>query len=419
MSSIEIKDAWIATQNDSREILKGSILLEGNRIAAVGEVKESADIVIDASSMLALPGFINTHCHVAMSHLKGLLDDITLHDFLEKTFSLDGKRTDEGILASSLLGMNEMISSGITSFHDLYYSEDVIARAAEKSGIRAFLSWNTLDKEYTTQIGDPVKNAESFISSFEMKERIVPSIGVQGIYVASDETYLRAKEVADRHNCTLHTHLSETRKEVYEYADKHSGERPAEHLSSIGFLSDRVIAAHTSFVTMREVRKIAQSGARVSWNAISNCKLGNGGFPPIPEMLENGIVVSLGTDSNGSNNSLNMFEEMKFSSLLMKNSRWDPSIINAQKLLDMATRDAALSLHMADLGQIQPNYLADIILLDLKGANMLPERKDTLVGNTVYSANPSNVDTVIVNGEILKRDGKILRPVDFEYDSMV
>ncbi|MCL4451629.1 MAG: amidohydrolase family protein [Candidatus Thermoplasmatota archaeon] len=419
MKTILIRNALIVTQDESRRILKGDMLIEGNRISKIGEVSDSADTVINAGGNAVLPGFINTHAHVAMAHLKGLLDDISLENFLEKTFLLDANRSDKGIYNSAMLGMAEMIDSGITSFHDLYYSEDIIARAASRFGIRAFLAWNTLDDEFTTQSGSPLKNAESFIRK-KHGDLVTPSVGVQGIYVASDETYRGASEIARKYDTTIHTHLSETRKEVYDYAAAHNGQRPVEHLLEIGFLDDRLIAAHSSFVTMREVRQLAKANVKVSWNSISNCKLGTGGMPPVPEMLDHGITVSLGTDSNGSNNSLNMLEMMKFSSLLVKNARWNPAVMNAQKILDMATRDAASSLRRTDIGVLKEGNLADLIMIDLKQANLIPAGPDNIVQGIVYSANPANVDTVIVNGKILKKGKKLRRKIpETEKEKMI
>ena len=313
-----------------------------------------------------------------------------------------------------------MIDSGVTSYHDLYYSEDVIARASEEAGIRGFLSWNTLDPEFTTQKGSPVENADRFISEHHGRSLITPSIGVQGIYVSSDENYAAVREVAEKRKTTIHTHLAETRGEVYDFVRKNKGKRPVEHLSSIGFLGSNLICAHSAFVNMREVRLLAKSGTRVSWNAISNSKLGTGGQPPIPEMLDNHVVVSLGTDSNGSNNSLSILECMKFSSLMVKNNRWDPTLLNAQTMLDMATVDAARSLGTSEIGSIEQGKLADLILLDSRDPNLVPLSLANAINMVVYSANPSNIDTVLIDGKVVKRN-KILtveKPA-FQYEDMV
>lgn len=408
MSSLIIRNGLVITMNEKREIKREDILIEGDSITAVGKVTGGADKVVDAKGKIVIPGMINTHTHVAMAHLKGKLDDMTLEHFLDKTFKLDSARTETGIFNSARLGMYEMINSGITSFHDLYYDEDIIARASESVGIRSFLSWNTLDKEFTTQKGDPVKNAEKFIQSGRTN-LVTPSIGVQGIYVASDETYARAKEVAERYHTTIHTHLAETRKEVYDFVKEH-GHRPIEHLAQIDFLTSNLIAAHCVWATLREVKLLAKAGVKVSWNPTSNSKLGVGGLPPVPEMLENSILVSLGTDSNGSNNSLNLLQEAKFGCISVKNQRWDPSQLTAMKMLEMMTVDAAKSLDREDLGSIAAGKKADVVIFDDSAPNML-STEQTAVNNIIYAANPSNISCVIINGIIKKENGLLL-----EYD---
>jgi 5-methylthioadenosine/S-adenosylhomocysteine deaminase len=398
---LAINDVIIVTQNQNRDIVRGSVLIVGNRIEAVSKERLHAENEINASGHALLPGFANTHAHAAMAHLKGRLDDIHLDKFLERTFDLDSRRTDEGIYNSSLLSIAEMIDSGITAFSDLYYSEDIVYRSAEKAGIRSLLCWNTLDMDKTTQHGDPVDNAENFIRSHSGNDLIRPGIGVQGIYVAGDEVYHRSAEIAERYNTMVHTHLSETRREVYEF-EKRNGERPIEHLSKISFLSPRVIAAHCVWTTLNEVKLLSKAGVNVSWNSLSNSKLGDGGIAPIPEMLENNVRVSLGTDSNGSNNSLDMFQLMKHSSLLVKGQRWDASKMPAQTMLDLATINGYQSLGIRDGGSIEEGKLADLILINLRSPNMIPTDESNIIGNIVYSASPKNVDYTIINGEIVK-----------------
>ena len=234
--SVAINGGTVISQDQQRRIFRGNLLVEDGLITRVSQERVHGDIEIQAEGKAVMPGFGNTHCHAAMSHLKGKLDDINLHQFLEKTFSLDAKRTDAGLYNSSLLSMAEMISSGITLFSDLYYGEDVIEKAALRSGIRSVLFWNTLDENLTTQKGNPVKNAENFIKSEGSSDMVRRGIGVQGIYVASDELLLEVKEVAERHSSLIHMHLSETRKEVYDCL-KGRGKRPVELLASLNFLS--------------------------------------------------------------------------------------------------------------------------------------------------------------------------------------
>ena len=421
MKSLFIHDAIIVTQNPLREVLRGNILVRDGKIGYIGKEHMDADHTIEANGKIALPGLINTHCHVAMTHLRGKLDDISLGQFLERTFRLDSGRSDSGIYNSSLLGMYEMLDSGITSFVDLYYSEDLIARAVRQSGIRGFLSWVTLDEDKTTQKGSPLKNADKFISDFAHDDLVTPSVGVQGVYVAGDETYLGAKDLAEKKDTLIHGHLAETREEVYNFLNQHNGERPTEHLDRIGFLNPRFLAAHGVWNTLHEIRLMGRNGVKLSWNPVSNAKLGIGGMAPIPEYLGNGVNVSIGSDSCGSNNSQDIFQGMKFGSVWVKSDRWNPAITNAQSILDMATINAAASLNRADLGSIEAGKIADIILLDTRTPRLMLTDEVTAVSNIVYSADASSVSDVIVNGKLLKENGQLLeyRSSDFQDSEFV
>ena len=402
--TLAVNNALILGVKGKNKPIEGSLLIKDEFIKKISDEPFDADKVIDAKKNLLIPGFINTHSHVAMSRFKGLLDDIKLSEFLEKTFKLDSQRTDEDIYNSSIMGICEMIDSGITSFADLYYSEDIIARAVEDTGIRGFLSWNTLDKKFTTQIGEPIENAENFIRSFSKKSALItPSIGVQGIYVASDDTYLQAYEISKKYGTIIHTHLAETREEVNNCM-KERGKRPVEQLDSIGFLNENLLAAHTVWLNLSEVRALSKKNVSISWNSVSNEKLGVGGIPPIPEMMAQGVNVSMGTDSCGSNNSLDMFCVMKNSALSLKNSRWDPSILNADELFQMATQNGSYAVHNNSIGSIGENMLADLVLIDLGSSNMFPTSGNNAVNNIIYSANPGNTQTVIVNGNVLKEN---------------
>lgn len=410
MQTVLIKNALIVSQDSTRNVYRGNIFIEENHIADITSPDKEfgADDVIDASNLIAMPGLINTHCHVAMTHLRGLIDDIPLSGFLERTFKLDAERTEEGLYNSAFVGLMEMINSGITSFLDLYYAEDIIAKAAMEAGIRAFLAWNTLDEDKTTQKGNPVKNAEHFIQEFSKEKMIRPAIGVQGVYVAGDETYMAADDVSRRYGTLIHGHLAETREEVYNFAREHAGKRPIEHLSEIGFLSQRFIAAHCVWATLNEVKAMAKHGAGVSWNPVSNAKLGVGGIAPIPEFISNGIAVSLGSDSTASNNSQDIWSSMKFGSISVKNERWDPSATKAQMILDMATVNAAKSLNFTQVGSIEKGKLADITLIDMSSPEMIPTSPKNAVSNLVYSATASSVSDVIIGGKFVKRNHRLL-----------
>ncbi len=408
VNTLEIRNALVVTQNQKRDVMKGNVFVEGNMISYIGPETHDASEIIDGTDKLVMPGLINTHCHVAMSHLRGRLDDVPLSRFLELTFKLDSERSEKGIYNSALLGIYEMIDSGVTSFVDLYYSEDVIAKAAKDSGMRAFLSWVTLDQDKTTQKGDTTRNAERFINGFRNEDLITPSVGVQGVYVASDEVYLKARELAERKDTIIHGHLSETREEIYNFMDQNNGERPTEHLDKIGFLNPRFLAAHGVWNTLREVRLLGKNQCRVSWNPVSNAKLGVGGIAPVTEYRENGVLVSVGSDSSGSNNNQELFQSLKFGSIWVKNERWDPALTTAQEILDMSTVNAAKTLNRNDLGSIEPGKRADLTILDLRTPRLMLTNTENAVSNIIYSADSSCVSDVVINGKIAKRDRKLV-----------
>jgi len=406
-----LRGGIVVTQDANRRVLKGDVLVDSDRIRAVGSVDAEADEVLDCSGCAVLPGLINTHQHVANTLLRGIADDVPLEEMLEKSFAIDAKFTRRDVQIGALLGCLEMIRSGTTSFHDLFYWEDEVARAVRESGLRGFLSWNTLDEAYTTQRGNPVRNAEQFVSKHKGDPLVTPSIGVQGVYVASEETYTKAREAADRLGVRLHTHLAETRGEVYDHEAK-MGQRPVEWLERIGFLCDRLTAAHCVWLTLNEVRVLARHGVSVAHCPVSNMKLASGGVAPVPEMLGEGIAVSLGTDSPLSNNGLDMFADMKVASLLHKATRWDARVVSAHQVLDMATIGGARALGVdAELGSIEVGKRADLTVVSLKRPHTTPFYPANVIGHLVYSSRGGDVQTTMVDGKILMADG-VVRTVD-------
>lgn len=404
---ILLKDVLIVTQNRNREIFQGSIFIEDGFVREISRngIEVSSDFVI-SGKYAVVPGFINLHTHVSMSIFKGMADDGTLDKFLEITFGLDAKRKEEDIYAGALLGIAEMLRSGITTFVDFYYSEDVIARAVEKTGIRGVLCWCTLDEEFTTQKGNPLKNAETFIREFNGKRLVRPGIAVQGVYVASDETWLKAKEVAEKYGTVCTYHLAETKKEVYEFMSKRNA-RPCEHLARIGFLSKNQIAVHCCYLISREIKALAESSVSVAHCPASNMKLASG-IAPVATMLEAGVNVGIGTDSSASNNCLDIMREVRIAGLLQKVTFSNPALLPAQTLLDMITINAASALGMThELGSIEVGKKADIVLFNLAHPSLAPSDRSNIVSGIVYSASQAAIEHVIVEGKVLVKNGKV------------
>src|SRR5207237_5832453 len=222
-----------------------------------------------------------------------------------------------------------------------------------EAGCRALPSGGTLDESKTTQQGSPLKNGGAFVAKQKGEPVVTPSVGVQGVYAASEETFRKAKEIADRHDVRMHMHLSETRGEVEGHRAA-TGLRPIDWLEKIGLLGPRVTAAHCVWTTMNEVRSLARHDVSVAHCPVSNMKLASGGVAPVPEMLQEGVVVGLGTDCPISNNAMDVFGDMKTAALLHKAARWDARPMPAPTVPDLATIAGARSLRMeAEIGSVE------------------------------------------------------------------
>jgi len=403
-----IRNALVVTQNDRREVIEGcDVLIEGNRIAEIGkDIHAKAEQKIDASGKALMPGLVNTHNHMAMALLRGYGDDMVLQEWLEKKiWPREGKLKAGDVYAGSLLACAEMIRGGTTASADMYFFMDEAAKAAEKSGIRANLSYGMIDLGDEGKREKELKTGEKFVREWNGKAggRIACSFGPHSPYTASTELLEKTGELAKKYDVKVQIHLSETRKEV---ADCLRGRkvRPADYLEKVGLLNARLIAAHCCWLRKEECGLLGKHNVNCSHNPASNMKLASGGVMPVPELVQARANVCLGTDGAASNNSLSMFEAMKLCALLQKASRWDATVANAQQVLDFATRNGARALGM-DAGSVEEGKLADVILLDMDSPNIVPNH--SIVSNIVYAANGGNVSDVIVDGKIVMRERKI------------
>jgi len=405
---IKIRDATILNPDGNN--FKGDIYIDGNIISEIKQkISQEAEYVIDASNKLVIPGIVNMHTHIAMTNMRGLFDDLKFDAFLNRGFMLDSNRTDEEIYWGAKLGILEMLSNGITAFMDLYYSEDIIARAVNEIGIRGFLGWAIVNKEITTQKGDPIKNAENFIRNFRNHELVTPLPAPHGVYSTTRDDLLAAKELSDRFDLPMTMHLSENKKEVYDLVKKEK-KRPVEYLEGIGVISDKFIGAHGVYLTLSEIKTLGKYGATIVNNPVSNMKLGNGNFSPILEMLQYGVNVTLGTDSATSSNHLDLIETGRVASYLQKNYREEPTAVPAVEIFKFMTINPYKVLKKK-VGLIKEGYLADLAILN-KGLNMEPSEGHE-IDSLIYSGSGRNVQYTIVNGKILYEEGKF-KGIDVE-----
>ncbi len=408
-----VRDALLVTQDPGRRVVRGDLRVEGGRFVHVGPSapRDGAEEV-DGRGFAAVPGFVNAHTHVAMSVLRGIADDRELAGFLDVLFRVDARRTEADVEAAARAGVAEMLLGGTTSFLDLYYFEDGVARAVQALGARAFLGWAVLDADKTTQKGLPLDNAAAFIDRWRHHPTITPLVAPQGVYVCGRETMLGAKALAERTTGLVHLHLSETRREVHEH-EARTGRRPAAWLEEIGFFGPGTIAAHAVWLTGAEIAALGKHRVGIAHCPSSNLKLASGGVAPIVELADAGAVVGLGTDSVASNNSLSMLREMHVAGLVQKNQRWDAGVVPAQRLLDLATVEGARLLGRADsLGSLEVGKRADFSLFRLDHPTLVPARPEAIVSHLAYSAEPDAIDSVFVDGRPVVR-GRRLATADW------
>ncbi len=388
------------------------ILIEENKISKIGEVKEKSDIVIDGSDMIAIPGLINTHTHIPMTLFRGVADDIPLMDWLNNhIWPLEAKLNEKIVYYGSLLGCVEMIKTGTTTFNDMYFFLESIVKAVENSGIRAFLSYGMIDLFDEEKRKKEIKNAEKYINYIKnlKNDRIYPALGPHAPYTCSKELLLDVKELAIKYNVPIHIHMNETIEEVKIIKDK-TGMEPFIYLDNFKFFDGvKVVAAHCVHLTDKEIDIIKEKNISISHNPISNLKLGSG-IAPIPKLLEKGINVTLGTDGCGSNNNLNLFEEIKVSAILHKGVNLNPTLVKAKDAFNFATVNGAKALGIK-AGKIEEGYLADIVLINIKKPFLYP--KENIYSHLVYAYN-GFVDYSIINGEIVLENGKLTKIKDEE-----
>ncbi|MEM4246238.1 MAG: amidohydrolase [Candidatus Bathyarchaeia archaeon] len=405
---------WVITQDRGRRILRNrSILIDQGKIVQVGgDVRSSADHVIDGRGKAALPGLVNTHTHLSMTLLRGYADDLRLKEWLEtKIWPLEKKLTGELCYVGALLGSLEMIRTGTTCFLDMYFYPADVARAAAEAGLRAYVSHAIIDLLDPSKGEDQLAQArDSFTRVRALNNPLVKvAVAPHSPYSCSEESLLAAKEVAVAEDAPLHIHIAETRREQADFENRY-GKRVVERLEELGFLCPNVVAAHCVWLTRREIEIMAKRGVKVSHCPVSNMKLGEGGVAPLVEMLESRVTVSLGTDGAASNNCLDMFDTMKTCALLHKAHRWDPTAVPAQETLDLATVGGACSLGISDrVGSLEEGKEADIILIDLRSPSLQPiHGEGTVLSNLVYAAQGGLVDTTIVRGRVLMEAKKVL-----------
>ena len=407
--SLLIKNATILTmETDKPEFLEADLGVKGNRIVFMGDIPANFKAVteVDGTGKVVLPGLINSHSHIAMSLMRHYADDLPFWAWLnDRIMPLEHKLDGADVYAGSMLSIAEMIRSGITTFADMYFFVDEIAQAVSETGIRANLSRGLVFNSPLdmSKIDEAVELFHKWNNSND--ERIKVDLGPHAPYTCGPEYLKKISKIAGDLGTGIHIHISESRREVEEIYSLYK-KSPVEYVRDCGIFENRTYAAHCVKVTDDDIAILAKNNVSVMNNPGSNLKFGNG-FAPVSKMLSAGINVSLGTDGPASNNNLNMFEEMNLTALVNKAADHSPTSVPAYTALQMATVNGAKALGLDnEVGTVTVGKKADLILVDMEQPHFYP-RLD-IVSSLIYSAQASDVCSVICDGRLLMRDRQLL-----------
>lgn len=412
--SLVVIGGTVLTENDTRQVLApGAVAINGSDIVDVGTPAEiaaryTAAQTIDARDQVVLPGLINTHTHAPMVMFRGLADDLALMDWLQKyIFPAEAKTVSpDFVRTGTKLAVLEMIQSGTTTYADMYYFEEEIAKATKDAGLRGVLG-QTIIQFPVADAKTPAEGlarAEAFIQQFKNDPLIVPAVAPHAMYTLDAATLQATAALGRKYDVPVLIHLAETQDEVKTARADHQN-TPAGYLESIGFWGPKTVAAHGVWVTDDDIAVLKKHNVGVSHNPESNMKLASGAAPVL-RYLASGVNLALGTDGAASNNDLDMFEAMRQASFLAKLSSGNPTAVPAQVALDMATINGAKALGMeALIGSLEPGKRADLITVSMNAARQVPMYD--AVSHLVYVTRGDDVRNTIVNGKVLMRDRRL------------
>ena len=409
----------IVTMDANRTIIEdGVVAVTGDAITFIGTTSEfalhhpkaTAKQTVDAHGKLVLPGFVNGHTHAPMTLLRGLKDDVTLDVWLKSyIFPAEAKNvTEDFVRWGTRLAAAEMIRSGITTFADMYYFEDAIAEETKAAGLRGILGETWIDFPVPDNKNEAQAAAytEKFLQRWQGDPLIHAAVAPHSIYLCSQKTLHDVQALAQKYHAPILIHVAEIKKELDDsLAQNHA--TPVQYLNRIGFLGPDVIAAHCIWVDAADRKLLAEKGVGCVHNPSSNMMLASGVAPVIEERAA-GVAVGLGTDGpSGSNNDLDLMEEMDLAAKLQKITKMDPRALGAKAVVEMATIEGAKAVHLEkEIGSLEPGKKADLILINLNEPNAVPMYD--VYSQLAYALKASDVDTVIIGGRVVMRDHTLL-----------
>jgi 5-methylthioadenosine/S-adenosylhomocysteine deaminase len=412
------KNVYVVTVNEENEVIQNGVVeVRDGQIVYVGDTLPQdlagARVIDGAGKKALLPGFVDGHTHLPMVLFRGGADDMELHTWLnDRIFPLEAKETPESVTYGALLALSELARAGVTTINDMYTQNRALIPALEKLPLRATLSMGLFGQAENAgeQLADNVRFFHEYNGALGGLVRV--GLGPHAEYTATAPFLRKCADTARELGCPLHIHVSETKKEHVECRARH-GLTPVGLLDREGFFDgNRALLAHCVWLEEEDMDILARKGASVLHNPCSNMKLGSG-FAPIPAMLSRGIKIALSTDGAASNNSLDLWEEMRLCGLMHKGNNLDATAVRAPEALYMATRGAALALGYADVGSIREGFQADLCLVDLDQPYYHP--MTDLVHHIVYGGSSRDVEMTMVAGRVVYEAGK---PMNVDLDEV-
>lgn len=401
-----IKNVLIIPMTEKNLSFQGCILIDGDRLAYVGKERDfEADEVVDGKNHIALPSFVNAHTHLAMVLMRNYKDGLeNLQAWLSEIFPIEDKLNGDDVLKASRLGAAELIRSGCTCFADMYFFAEETVRASREAGIRAVVGQTLFGDLADTEkrLSERLPQIREAVGDDDMFRM---DLAPHAIYTCTGETYRKAAIVAQEEGCMMHTHLSETEKEVTDCLER-TGKTPLKYLKSIGGLPTKGYLAHCVWLTDEEVDLLAKMDFSVVHNPSSNAKLASGTLD-VSKLLKAGVNVALGTDGASSNNNLNMLEEMHVAALMAATVNRTPSLVSAYDIISMATINGAKALGLdSRIGTLEVGKEADLMLIDTEKVNMRPLNDP--FSAIVYSASEEDIDSLWCRGRRLMENRMLL-----------
>jgi len=424
MEGMIIKNGVVLTMNRTREVIEnGIVVIQGSRIIAVGAEDTMRHYpgfkVMDADGGIIMPGLINTHSHLPMIAFRGLAENGVKDRLFNYFLPLEKSKLSRTLIYNATIhGAVEFAMGGITTYADMYYHMDEMARATKKVGVRAVLG-ETIIRFPVVDAPEPyggLEYAVEFIKEYREDPLVTPALAPHAPYSVSQEKLLETISVSEEYQVPVLIHVSERSGEPGMLPGKYKGKSSVFYLDDIGFLRKNVHMAHAIHLDNKDIEILKRVQCGVSHNPIANAKSGHG-TARIHDMMKAGVRIGIGTDGPMSNNSLNLFATMRAVALMQRVKHQNNTLMRPLEILEMATIGGARSLYMDDqIGSIEPGKLADIIVIETKSPNMVPCYD--YYAAIVFQAEPSNVSTTIINGKIVM-ENREMKTIDTEEDRKI